>query len=66
MNVICQTMMALRVDEAPRRNHTIAADIAAADATIMMSRKIAPANEFEGWVIVSITKTPATIHIPTV
>lgn len=66
MSVICQTMIALRVDETPRKNHTIAKDIAAADATIMMSRKMAPASEFEGSVNVSMMKTTATPQSPRV
>ncbi len=66
MTVICQTMIALRVDETPRKNHTIAADITAADATIMMSRNIAPANELEGLVNVSMTKNTPTPQSPRV
>ena len=62
ITVICHTMMALRVAERPRTNMTVATDIAAADRTIMASRKIAPASEFDGCVAVSYTNTPDTTH----
>jgi hypothetical protein len=64
ITVICQTMIALRVDETPRKNHTMATDIATAEATIMMSRKIAPANELDGFVNVSMMKITPTPQSP--